>query len=323
MAGAVGVVAVVAGEPQERLERLGEALALQVRAELVVRVAAPVEDHARIRSAIRPEGAIRSVVVMANPTGHRSVGLNLALRGLSTELVCRVDARSRPGADHVARCVSRLTADPTIGVVGGHQVPVPGEGRVVARSIARVLADPVVAGGAAYRRRSSSGDVDTVYLGAFRTAELVAVGGWADDLASNEDFELCQRYLAAGQRVWLEARLDVDYESRVRVRDLWAQYAAFGSAKVRYWQRDGFRPAPRQLVGLAGPWLGLLAAVGLGVWHPGLAGAGALLACAVLLAADARRPGTAGLGVRLTAALLTPVPAMAFAGGALPALVRS
>jgi pimeloyl-ACP methyl ester carboxylesterase len=109
-------------------------------------------------------------------------------------------------------------------------------------------------GNAGYRRPGASGPVDTVYLGAFRREELLELGGYDERLDANEDFEVCGRYLDAGRVVWLEEDLLVNYEPRVGTAELFAQYQAFGEAKVAYWRATGHRPNRRQLLalGLAG-----------------------------------------------------------------------
>jgi cellulose synthase/poly-beta-1,6-N-acetylglucosamine synthase-like glycosyltransferase len=198
--------------------------------------------------------------VVANPTGKRSPGLNLAAAAATGDIVVRVDARSVLPPDYVRRCVARLQSDPSIGVVGGVQrAAVPESSDVVARGIARALRNRWTTGGASYRRTGASGSVDTVYLGVFRRDELLAVGGYDVSLDANEDFDLCQRYLARGQQVWLEEGLAVDYEGRTRLADVWRQYVAFGEAKVQYWRMRHERPNGRQLVGLLGPVVGLVA----------------------------------------------------------------
>jgi hypothetical protein len=130
---------------------------------------------------------------------------------------------------------------------------------------------------ARYRRGGASGQVDTVYLGAYRTAELRAAGGWSTDFAVNEDFDLNRR-LARFGAVWFDADLTVDYLPRSSFRSLVSQYWAFGTGKARYWRVSGDRPRPRQVVLLAAP------VVGLGVWAAALARFGPAAAGLLVLA---------------------------------------
>jgi hypothetical protein len=259
-----------------------------------------------------------------NPSGARSAGLNLSLAATTTQHVCRVDARSLLPQSYVLACVRRLDAHPEVGVVGGHQVPTAsGRGRR-SRAVARVLADPAATGGAAYRRPSASGSVDTVYLGAFRRDELAGLGGWSEELAANEDFDLCRRFRDVGRIVWLEAGLDVRYEPRDRVGALWGQYSAFGAAKTRYWRASDTNPSLRQWVGLMVP-PAVLAAIALATAvRPWIALAACVATIVGLAVRESGRPSERDPVVRAAAALLTPLPAIAFSCGALrAALLRA
>lgn len=234
----VSVVLVALNEPPARVERAIAAVTAQDYAGSVeILVATP--DATAV-----PAGA-RWV---DNPTGARSAGLNLATLAANGDVICRVDARSVLPPDYIRRCVQRLD-DGRVGVVGGHQHPIAADNSRRARRIVRALRNPWLLGGAAYRRPGASGPVDTAYLGVFRRTELLALGGYDESLDANEDFDLCQRYRAAGFTVWLED-LDVDYEARDSLRALWQQYVAFGRSKVRYWRRTGERPRPRQLLAI-------------------------------------------------------------------------
>src|SRR5215831_56545 len=92
-----------------------------------------------------------------------------------------------------------------------------------------------------YRRGARSGVSDTVYLGAFRTADLCGVGGWNTALTTNQDFELNRRLAKTGV-IWFDGSLPVEYVPRPNLRALYAQYRRFGSWKARYWRLTGDRP---------------------------------------------------------------------------------
>jgi hypothetical protein len=247
----VAAVMVVRHEPVARVQRAIDALARQRDVEpFAVVIAAPYDDAERLR-AIRPHGAVRALVFVDNPDGERSAGLNAAARAAGAEIVVRIDARSVVRADHVARCVARLRAAPTVGVVGGVQRPEATSGTVRDRGIARALRNPWLLGNAAYRRPGASGVTDTVYLGAFRATELLDLGGYDERLDANEDFELCARYRASGRVVWLEPELVVGYEPRGTLGGIAGQYHSFGAAKVRFWRATGRRPNARQTIALA------------------------------------------------------------------------
>jgi succinoglycan biosynthesis protein ExoA len=254
----VSAVMTVFDEPIDRLERALASLAAQRHhGSLEVIIAAPPREHDRLR-ALTPRGAVASVVLVGNPSGERSPGLNRAIGAASAPFVVRIDARSVLPPNYIARCVERLLRDPGVGVVGGVQRPSARGTHARARGIARALRNPWVLGGARYRRRGSQGPADTVYLGVFHRHELLA-NPYDSRLSANEDYDLCTRLRRRGRQVWLEDGLEVDYEARDTYRGLWRQYRSFGEAKVRYWRETGERPSFRQGLALTAAGGGILA----------------------------------------------------------------
>lgn len=196
--------------------------------------------------------------VVPNPERRTSVGLNLALAQASGDVVVRVDARSRIGPNHLELAAEALCRRPDVGVVGGGQRPSARGSRLVERAIARALANRFTTGLASYRRATAAGPADTVWMGSFRTRELQAIGGWANDVALNEDYELNERYRTAGFLVWFDPQMDADYLPRPTLRLLGQQYFRFGRVKGSWWTK-GKRPSPRQIVLLATPPLAVAA----------------------------------------------------------------
>jgi hypothetical protein len=195
--------------------------------------------------------SVRSSVVH-NPTGSTPSNLNVGLAHATGAFLCRVDARSMIPVDYVRRCVELLEQRPQVAVVGGAQVARARAGDATSLGIARALNNRWGMGLARYRRGASSGPADTVYLGAFRTEQLRAVGGWDEAFATNQDFELNRRMRALGT-VWFDSALEVGYRPRPSLVALARQYHRFGAWKVRYWTETGDRPRPRQVALLAAP----------------------------------------------------------------------
>jgi len=248
---AASLLLVVRDEPLDRLEQVLVGLAAQRGAgALELLVAAPASEHERLKT-LRASGAVVRVVLVDNPTGARSAGLNGLIEVATAPVVVRVDARSRPPADYVGRCRARLDAAPAIGVGGAIQRPVTTHPDARSRGITRALGNAWLLGGARYRR-GRGGQADTAYLGAFRRDELRGLGGYDERLDANEDFELCTRYRSAGATVWVEPGLEVLYEPRRTYRALWSQYGSFGVSKVVFWRLTGRRPNARQLTALGG-----------------------------------------------------------------------
>jgi GT2 family glycosyltransferase len=254
----VSAVMTVLDEPIDRLERALASLGAQEDSgPLEVIIAAPSREHDRLR-VLAPGGTVATVVLVGNPSGRRSPGLNRAIRAASAPFVVRIDARSVLPPNYIARCVERLRRDPSVGVVGGVQRPRARGTGARAGGIARALRNPWILGGARYRRRGSQGPADTVYLGVFHRHELLA-SPYDSRLSANEDYDLCTRLRRAGRQVWLEPGLEVEYEARDTYRGLSRQYRSFGEAKVRYWRETGERPSFRQGLALAAAGAAILA----------------------------------------------------------------
>ncbi|MHB1487046.1 MAG: glycosyltransferase [Acidimicrobiales bacterium] len=254
--------------------------------------------------------------ILENPGGSRPANLNLGLAAASCDVVCRVDARSRIPVHYVSRCARILAERPDVSVVGGRQRAVAANAGMVGRGVARALNNRWAMGGARYRRSGTAGPAETVYLGAFRTDQLQAVGGWDAKLLVNEDFDLNRRMANAGT-VWFEPSLEVGYCPRPSLRALAAQYGDFGRWKVRYWRSSGDRPHARQYVGALGVPAAAAVAIASLAWEPTRKPAfvGALaLATAVEVRGPLVGPG-GGLGTHAVSAVASAVMVGAWVAG--------
>lgn len=194
---------------------------------------------------------------LRNPVGTTPSNLNVGLAAAKGDYLCRVDARSIVPSDYVRLCVQSLIDRPDVVVTGGAQVAVPTDASANSIGIARALNNRYAMGGSRYRSGAESGASDTVYLGAFRTAQLRGAGGWDVELLTNQDFELNRRLGRMGI-VWFDSRIAVGYLPRGTLTQLWTQYHRFGRWKVRYWRHTGDRPQPRQWVAMVAPLAGLV-----------------------------------------------------------------
>lgn len=262
--------------------------------------------------------------VLHSAAGDRSSNLNCGLAAATAPAVVRVDARSRIPAHYLRRCVDLLDDRADLAVVGGRQRAVAAGAGSVGIGVARALNNRWGMGLARYRSGGSSGETDTVYLGAYRTAQLRAAGGWRTDLPVNEDFDLNRR-LARFGAVWFDSDLTVDYVPRSSLTALLRQYWAFGLGKARYWRLSGDRPQPRQLVLLGIPIAGLAAfGVVLGVFGTVAGGSVVItgLAAGLLIEAAGADGPRAGLPAHVAALVALGCVAGAWLSGVVVGAVR-
>jgi hypothetical protein len=259
--------------------------------------------------------------VLRNEARRTSAGLSLALSRATAPIIVRVDARSRIPTSYVRTVTEVLEGRPEAGVVGGAQVPLDRGSSTIGSGIARALSNRFTTGLSRYRLSETSGAADTVWMGAFRTDELRALGGWRADYGINEDYELNERYRAAGKIIWYDATLRSGYLPRPGLRSLGRQYLAFGRAKGAAWASGG-KPGPRHIVLMSVPLLAggaaLLSARRMGLLRTMAAAFAALL---VVDAVGARRQPSSGV-VRVASVAATLTFAGAWWAGVIDGLLR-
>ena len=191
------------------------------------------EDGTRdiIQAALREFPRAR---LLENPQRLAAAGLNQALAHARGEFFLRLDARARPASDYVEKCVAHLQTTMWAGVAGP-QIAV---GRNEAgRAIALALNHPLGTGSPIYRRAQKPAESDTLYLGAYLTPRLRAIGGWDARFAANEDYELNLRLRQAGGRLLVIPDIRIEYVARDSLRDLARQYARYGSWRFVTWRK--------------------------------------------------------------------------------------
>lgn len=212
--------------------------------------------------------------VLDNPRRITSAALNLAAQAASGEIVVRMDVHTTYEPDYVQQCLQAL-AETGAACVGGPWQPV-GRGWPQA-AIAAAFSSRFGSGGAASRRLDYSGPVDTVYLGAWPRAALLAAGGFDEALVRNQDDELALRITRGGGRIWQSAAIRSRYEPRASFAALFRQFWQYGYWKVPVIRKHRLPASPRHLVPVA--FVGVLALLaGLGVfWPPAWSGLAASL----------------------------------------------
>jgi len=106
-----------------------------------------------------------------------------------------------------------------------------------ARAIAIAAAHPFAVGDAHYRFTRAAKVVDTLPFGAFRRSLINQIGGFDENLLTNEDYEFNVRLRKSGGRIWLDPTIRSKYFARSNLLDLARQYWRYGFWKVRMLHR--------------------------------------------------------------------------------------
>ncbi|WP_278235147.1 glycosyltransferase family 2 protein [Isoptericola sp. AK164] len=258
--------------------------------DLVLVVAVGPSHDATAEIAARLAADDDRVVVLDNPTGSRSIGLNLAIDHAEEctdhPVILRVDGHTELPPGYVRRCVELLRRTGAVGV-GGVMRPV-GTG-TVQEAVARAMSHPAGIGAASFHVGGEPGPAETVYLGAFRRAAVRRVGGYDPTLFRAEDWDLCLRLRRAGGLLWFDPSLVVEYRPRRTLRAVAKQFWRTGMWRREVVRRDPSTAGVRYLAPPA-----VVLALGLSVL---LGTVGLVTASPVLVASGAVVPLTYVLGV--------------------------
>ncbi|MFD1717029.1 glycosyltransferase family 2 protein [Georgenia deserti] len=203
------------------------------------------------------------LLVVDNPSGSRSAGLNTSLSHAADdhEIVVRIDGHTVFEPTYVRRAV-RIMLEAGADGAGGIMYPV-GDSPTQ-EAVARAMSHPAGLGGASFHVGGEPGPADTVYLGAFRKSAIEQAGGFDHGIVRGEDWELCLRMRRRGSLLWFDPTLQVTYRPRRRLREIAKQFWRTGMWRReivrRHPETANFRylAPPAAVVGLA---LGLAATV--------------------------------------------------------------
>lgn len=242
------------------------------------------------------QGTDERIRLLDNP--HRTVphAMNIGINAAVGDVIVRVDGHAEVDPEFLAAGLRELAAHPECACVGGPIENVDLDEGSGAISLA--MGSWFGVGNARFRTGGAEGYVDTLAFGAYRKADLIAVGLFDEDLVRNQDDEINFRLVAAGRKIWFSHAIRSRYFVRSDRSKLFRQYFQYGYWKVYVNRKHATFTNTRQLVPpLFVLTLGLLllTAPFLGVARAGLAlvlGAYLLVATSVAFGLT-RRPATA------------------------------
>ena len=165
------------------------------------------------------------VKLLDSPTGKTAAGLNLALATSKSPVVVRVDGHAQIPNNYISLIVEILNKTGAVNV-GGVMAAV--GTTAFERAVAGAMRSPLGVGASRFHTGGEAGEVDTVYLGAFRREALVAIGGFDERFTRAQDWELNFRLRENGGVIYFDPRLHVTYRPRSSVGALAKQYFEYG-----------------------------------------------------------------------------------------------
>jgi len=160
-------------------------------------------------------------------------------------LVIRLDARTHIPTNYVKKIIE-LSEKTGAENVGGVMLPI-GESKDQ-KIIAEVMKNPFCLGGAKFRDGAYTGEVDSVYLGAFNRRKI-NVDYWFDDNGKiSEDSELNYRIRQSGGRVVVDSSIIVEYFPRDGIKSFLRLCFNYGVGRGLFVLKHKKFTASRQIV---------------------------------------------------------------------------
>ena len=221
----ISVILPVLNEEKYLEDAVNAILAQQYDGKIEVILAVAPSDDRTLQIAQRLHMNDPRVVIVENPSGRTAAGLNLAIAASQYSIIVRVDGHANI-PNNYCELVSEVLETTGAVNVGGVMAA---EGKsLFEKSVARAMRSPLGVGASRFHTGGSAGEVDTVYLGAFRKEALLAAGGFDERFTRAQDWELNFRLRQAGGVVYFDPRLVVTYRPRSTVKALAKQYFEYG-----------------------------------------------------------------------------------------------
>jgi hypothetical protein len=152
--------------------------------------------------------------------------LNLAIAASQSSVIVRVDGHAKIPNTYLSLAIEILRETGAVNV-GGIMAA---EGiSKFEKAVARAMRSPLGVGASRFHTGGSAGEVDTVYLGAFRREAIIAAGGFDERYTRAQDWELNHRLRKNGGKIFFDPRLHVTYRPRPNLIKLAKQYFQYGT----------------------------------------------------------------------------------------------
>jgi glycosyltransferase involved in cell wall biosynthesis len=176
------------------------------------------------------------VKLVTNPSGKTATGLNLAIAASMSPVIVRVDGHAKIPNNYLSLAIAILRESGAVNVGG----VMAAEGVTNFEiAVSRAMRSALGVGASRFHTGGKAGEVDTVYLGAFRREAINAVGGFDERYTRAQDWELNHRLRKNGGKIYFDPRLQVTYRPRPNLKKLAKQYFQYGR-----WRRVVSRSHP-------------------------------------------------------------------------------
>ena len=186
------------------------------------------------------------VRLLHNPERIVPTALNRALGEARGAWLVRVDGHATVPPNYVCTAVQHLATGQWAGVGGRKDsVGVTAAGRAIAAAMGSKFG---VGPGSTYHHGTRMQTVEHVPFGAYPTALARAVGGWDEELVTNQDYEFDYRIRQTGRELLFDPALRIDWYGQQSLLGLFRQYRRYGTGKADVIARHPSSARPRQVL---------------------------------------------------------------------------
>lgn len=184
--------------------------------------------------------------LLHNPQRIAPTAMNVGLAAARGAYLVRIDGHATVPPDYVATAVAHLRSG-TWGGVGGRK---DGVGRTPAgQAIAAAMSSRFGVGtGSTYHHGTQVQTVDHIPFGVYRTAVARELGGWDENLVTNQDYEFDYRLRQAGHELLFDPALRIDWQCQQSIAGLYRQYRRYGQGKAQVLRLHPASAKPRQIL---------------------------------------------------------------------------
>ena len=233
----ISVILPVLNEEKYLEDAVNAILAQQYDGEIEVILAIGPSQDKTLEIAQRLHMNDSRVVIVENPTGRTAAGLNRAIAASQYSIIVRVDGHAKIPQNYLTLAVEIIEMTGAVNVGG----VMAAEGvSTFEKAVARAMRSPLGVGASRFHTGGEAGEVDTVYLGAFKREAINQAGGFDERYIRAQDWELNHRMRKQGGLIWFDPRLIVTYRPRNSFSKLAKQYFQYGR-----WRRVISRQHPK------------------------------------------------------------------------------
>ena len=184
--------------------------------------------------------------LLDNPQRIAPTAMNVGLAAAHGAYLVRIDGHATVPPDYVAIAVGHLRSG-RWGGVGGRKdgVGTTAAGKAVAAAMSSRFG---VGTGSTYHHGIQVRTADHIPFGVYRTGLARDLGGWNEDLVTNQDYEFDYRLRRAGHELLFDPALHIDWQCQQSIGGLYRQYRRYGQGKAQVLRLHPASAKPRQIL---------------------------------------------------------------------------